>query len=392
MSELSTLTKKPALVFYEDRAKVTTLIPMNLQLFAGDSGGEKTEQATPRRKEKAREEGQVAKSIELTTTFMLIVMFASIRIFGGGILKRIIGIFEVCIQMFNSPDMDLKLSTELFRYLAKEAVFIIGPLFAIAFFVAFISNVLQVGWKITVKPMQPKLSNLSPINGLKRMFSLKTLVELIKSILKITIILVIVYFSVRDYQNLMLTFYDLPVLEAYGIIMELALDVGIKIGAFFLVVAIIDYIYQRFSLAKKLRMSKQEIKDEYKMTEGNPEIKSRIRQRMREASMRRMMQDLPKADVVITNPTHFAVAISYDDKVATAPVVLAKGADLVATRIRAKATELGIEIVENKPLARALFYTVEIGEEIPPELYQSVAEILAFVYNLKNQKKEGARA
>jgi len=215
---------------------------------------------------------------------------------------------------------------------------------------------------------------------------------LFKSKIKIGVILTIVYFTVRNYENLLFLFYEKPLFETYSIIVGIALDIGIRIGAFFFVVAIIDYIYQRYSLAKKLKMSKQEIKDEYKLMEGNPEVKSRIKQRMREASMRRMMQDLPRADVVITNPTHFAVAIEYDEMTAGAPRVIAKGADLLAGRIKSKAREFEIEIIENKPLARTLYYTVEIGDEVPPELYQTVAEVLAFVYNLKNQQKEGARA
>ena len=371
--------------------ELNLFLPMNLQLFA-ESSGEKTEKATPRRLEKAREEGQVAKSTEITTTFMLIVMFAAIKFLGPMMLEHITNIFFGVSHMFDMQEMTIRNAMAIYDFLAKEMIWILGPLMAASVFVALITNILQVGFKVTAKPLQPKLSNISPINGLKRLFSLKTIVELIKSIFKIGIILFIVYLALKDYETLIFQFYSLPVFEAYGIIMNIAIDVGIKIGAFFLVVAVIDYVYQRYSLAKKLRMTKQEIKDEYKMTEGNPEIKSRIRQRMREASMRRMMQDLPKADVIITNPTHFAVAIVYDEAMGNAPVVLAKGADLLAARIKAKAAELSIDIIENKPLARALYYTVEIGDEVPPDLYQSVAEVLAFVYNLKNRQKEGARA
>lgn len=366
-------------------------LPMNLQFFADGPGGEKTEKATPKKKEKAREDGQVAKSTEITTTFILVTMFWAIKVLGPGFLQRLLGLFKNTVTLFSTEEITPDFAKDLFRYVAGEALWIIGPLFAIVFTVAFMSNVMQVGWKPTVKPLQPKLSNISPLNGLKRMFSLKTFVELIKSIIKIVIILTIVYLSIKDYENLILLLYELPLMNAYGLIVNIALDIGIKIGAFFLVVAIIDYIYQRYSLAKKLKMSKQEIKDEYKLSEGNPEIKAKIRQRMREASMRRMMQDLPEADVVITNPTHFAIAVKYDEESKSAPMVLAKGADLVAARIKSKAKELDIIIVENKPLARTLFYTVEIGDEIPPELYQTVAEVLAFVYNLRNKEKEGTR-
>lgn len=367
-------------------------LPMNLQFFSDGPGGEKTEEATPRKREKAREEGQVAKSTEITTTFLLVVMFSTIKIMGVGYVERMINLFRNIVKFFDTEVFDNNFVTELLRYVGLELLFIVGPLFAIAFIIAFMTNVLQVGWKPTFKPMQPKLSNISPINGLKRMFSLKTFIELIKSIIKITIILIIAFLTIRDYESLIFAFYQLETIESYAYIVNIALDLGIRIGAFFMIVAIIDYVYQRYSLSKKLRMTKQEVKDEYKMTEGNPEIKQRIRQRMREASMRRMMQELPQADVVITNPTHFAVAVKYDESVAAAPMVLAKGADILAARIKEKAKEFDIEIVENKPLARALYYTVEIGDEVPPELYQTVAEVLAFVYNLKNKQKEGARA
>lgn len=362
------------------------IIPMNLQFFAeSGGGGEKTEDATPRRREKAREEGQVAKSTEVTTTFILVIMFFAIRILGPNIGFRIIRLLEAMAQLFSVENVDRAFANDLFQYILLELMFMVLPIVAIAFGIAFITNVMQVGWKPTAKPLQPKFSNMSPLNGLKRMFSLKTLVELLKSILKIAIILTIVFFAVRDYESMFYMFYELELFQAYGFIITLALDVGIRIGAFFIVVALIDYIYQRYSLNKKLKMSKQEVKDEYKLTEGNPEVKNQIRRRMREASMRRMMQELPEADVVITNPTHFAVAIGYDDAVASAPRVIAKGADLVAARIKQKAAEYEIEVVENKPLARTLYYTVEIGDEIPPELYQTVAEVLAFVYNLKKQ-------
>lgn len=217
---------------------------------------------------------------------------------------------------------------------------------------------------------------------------MKVLVDLFKSILKILIILLIVYFQVRDYEMLIINFYDLPVFDAYKLIVNIVLDIGIQVGMYFVIIAGIDYAYTRYKFEKDLRMTKQEVKEERKMIDGNPEIKARIRQRMREAAMRRMMQDVPKADVIITNPTHFAVAIQYDEHGNTAPIVLAKGADLMAARIREQAKEHEIEIVENKPLARTLYYTVEIGDEIPPELYQAVAEVLAFVYSLRNRSLE----
>ncbi len=361
---------------------------MNLQFFA-DDGGDKTEEATPRKKEKAREEGQVAKSVEVTTTFLLVVMFFSLRYIGPFIANKIIILFRTSVNLFDTKMIDQQMAVKIFHNAFIELVIAVLPFFLIAYLIAFVTNVLQVGFKITFKPLKPKLSNLNPINGFKRIFSLKTVVELVKSLLKIGIILAIVYFTVRDYDALLFRFYELSMYEAYGTMFDLALNIGTKIGMFFLIVAVIDYAYQRYSLAKKLRMTKQEIKDEYKMLEGNPEIKQKIRQRMREASMRRMMQDLKGADVVITNPTHFAVAISYDEKSDQPPMVVAKGVDIIAQKIKDKSKEYDIEIVEDRPLARTLYYTVEIGEAIPEDLYEAVAKILALVFsmNKRNARK-----
>lgn len=358
------------------------LIQYNLQFFA--EGGEKTEQPTSKKKEKAREEGQVARSTEVTTALMFIIMFSFLKVLGPSITRKLVALFQDMYALFTLKEISVQYAAGLMNYVIRVLIGIIAPFLIIAVVVGFVSNFIQVGWHPTTKPMAPKLSKINPISGFKRLFSMKSTIELIKSLLKIGIILVIVYSAIKDYDELIVVFYDLPVLDAYAMIVNICLDVGIKVGAFFVIVALLDYIYQKLDLNKQLKMSKQEIKDEYKQSEGNPEIKSRIRQKMREASMRRMMQDLPKADVVITNPTHFAVAIKYDLENQQAPVVLAKGADIVAAKIREVAKENSIEIVENKPLARALFYTVEIGGEIPPELYQAVAEVLAFVYNLKN--------
>ncbi len=358
---------------------------MNLTFFS--EGGEKTEEATPRKKEKAREEGQVAKSTEITTSFMIVLMFFALRVLGPFVANKIILNFQTMVNLFSTKEVDIIFATKIFNNAIITLGWCIVPFFTIAFIIAFATNVLQVGFKITFKPLQPKIQNLSPISGFKRIFSLRTIVEFVKSLLKLTIILSIVYFTVRDYDQLFYRFYEITAYEAYATIFKLAIDVGLKIGFFFLIVAVIDYLYQRYALAKKLRMTKQEVKDEYKMTEGNPQIKQKIRQRMREASMRRMMQDLKEADVVITNPTHFAVALKYEEDREIAPVVVAKGADLIAKNIREKSTEYGIEIVEDKSLARTLFYTVEIGDAVPESLYEAVARVLAIVYSI-NKRKE----
>jgi flagellar biosynthesis protein FlhB len=327
----------------------------------------------------------VAKSTEITTAVILVSMFAGLKMLGPFVVERIILIFHDAFTQMNYDEIGIQLATQIYIHFLIQGMFILAPILAIAFFSALISEVAQVGWKPTGKPLQPKLNRLSPIQGLKRMFSFKTIIELIKSILKLGIISVIVYFTLRDYENLIYLFYDVSIFESYKAITDIVFDLGIRIGMYFIIIAAIDYTYQRVKLSKDLKMTKQEVKEERKMMDGNPEIKSRIRQKMREAAMRRMMQDLPKADVIITNPTHFAIAIQYDDTSSAAPKVIAKGADLLAARIREKAKEYDIELIENKGLARTLYYTVEIGEEIPPELYQAVAEVLAFVYSMKHR-------
>lgn len=360
-------------------------IKMNLQLFADGGSGEKTEAPTTKKREDARKEGQVAKSQEITTALMLVGMFSLLKFLGPYFVERVLKIFLDVFGMLNMERINLNTASALFNHFSLEVFMILAPIFALAIVVGLVSNIAQVGWKVSGKPLMPKLNRLSPIQGFKRIFSMRTLVELLKSILKLVIIIAIVYLTLRDYENLIFMLGELDVFKAYHTILNIVLDLGIRVGMYFIIVATIDYAYTRYKHEKDLKMTKQEVKEERKMSDGNPEIKSRIRQKMREAAMRRMMQDLPSADVIITNPTHFAVAVQYDENAGGAPTVIAKGADLMAARIREKAKEYNIELVENKPLARTLYYTVEIGDEIPPELYQAVAEVLAFVYSIKNR-------
>ena len=259
------------------------------------------------------------------------------------------------------------------------------PFFAFGFVVTALISVIQVGWKVTGKPLQPKFDKFNPINGFKRIFSKDSIFELVKSILKIFVIVYVAYTSIRGHAQDIFILYEIPLMQAIMLCGTVIINAGLKISLVYLVIGLADFIYQKYRFNEDMKMTKQEVKDEFKNTEGNPEIKGRQRQRMREASRRRMMQDVPKADVVITNPTHFAVAIKYDAETSKAPVVLAKGEDYLAQKIKEAAREHHIEIVENKPLARMLYANVDIGQEIPPELYQAVAEILAMVYNMREK-------
>ena len=366
------------------------ILQYNLQWFAKDGeGGEKTEPATAKKLREAREDGKVAKSKELTAAFDLIVLFLVLKVFismiGEGFLEVFYYVYNLIPDFvdINSADFSEQAVASFFIPVAVQMLKIVAPFFLFGFAVTILVSILQVGWKATTKPMQPKLDRFNPINGFKRIFSKDSVFELLKSILKIGVIIYVAYTSIRDKADTIFLLYDIPLNQAIALCGDVIINAGFKISLVYLVVGIADFIYQKYRFNEEMKMTKQEVKDEYKNTEGNPEIKGRQRQRMRDASRRRMMQDVPKADVVITNPTHFAVAIKYEPEVNRAPVVLAKGEDYLAQKIKESAREHNIEIVENKPLARMLYANVEVGNEIPPELYQAVAEILAMVYNTR---------
>jgi flagellar biosynthetic protein FlhB len=368
--------------------EINLIIPYDLQFFAKDGpGGEKTEPATAKKLKDARDEGKVAKSKELTSAFDLICLFLVLKIFVSYVASgftytfqyaygRIPDFVEVTAKEFSIKELTSFLNV-IFLQMFKIAI----PFMAFGFAVTLIISILQVGTKIATKALQPKPSKMNPANGFKRIFSKDSVFELIKSIIKIFIIAYIAYTSIKDKADDLFILYDIPLEQAIGLCGEIIINTGLKISIVYLVVGFADFIYQKFRFQEDMKMTKQEVKDEYKNTEGNPEIKGRQRQRMREVSRQRMMNDVPKADVVITNPTHLAVAIKYDAEVSRAPIVLAKGEDFLAAKIREVAKENNIRIVENKPLARMLYANVDIGREIPPELYQAVAEILAMVYN-----------
>lgn len=359
----------------------------NLQFFG--EGGDKTEKATPKKLDDARKEGRVARSSDLINGFMLLLMFFVLKLFGGIMANLFLNSFVKYYNKASDISMevfDVKQAVNLSNEIVIDIVIASLPVLIGSFVVALVGNIVQVGWKVTGKPLKPKLDRLNPIGGFKRMFSQEKVVELIKSILKVLAIALVAYNEVKDRWKFILNLYDFEFMQAILNIFDIVLDVGIKISLIFVVIGLADFGYQKWKHLHDLRMSKQEVKDEMKQSEGDPQIKGQIRQKMREGARRRMMQDLPKADVVITNPTHFAVAVKYDKETAEAPYVLAKGADYVAANIKEIAKQNNIEIVENKPLARMLYYNVEIGDQIPPELYQMVAEVLAYVYSVKNKE------
>lgn len=368
------------------------ILTFDLQFFAKEGpGGEKTEPATQKKLDDARKEGQVAKSREIANGVGLLALFLLLKIQIGNIAGQLLNLFQTVYHSIpetvtfwygNIPDVDVM---RLFRHSMLQVLLIIAPMLAIGFLVAFVCDVVQVGWKPTAKPLMPKFSKLNPISGVKKIFSMNSLMELGKSLAKILLIGYVVYSYIKDKWILLYEIYDMELLQVIRLLGNTVTDLGIRVSIIVLLIAFVDLIYQRVKFSNDMKMTKQEVKDEYKNSEGDPQIKGKIRQRMQEASRRRMMQDLPKADVVITNPTHYAVAVKYDPEIADAPIVLAKGEDYLARRIKEIARENNVEIVENKPLARMLYANVDVGQTVPPELYAAVAEVLAFVYKLQGR-------
>lgn len=365
------------------------LLKYDLQFF----GDDKTEEPTSKKLDDARKKGQVGKSQELAHAIELIAAFVSIKVLVGYIGDNFINLFTwaytyMIPQIVDSDRSGLTISSigNVLLYGILQMFLILLPFLAIGFLVAILSNGLQFKFQVSAEPLKPKLDKFNPINGVKRMFSMQSLVNLGLSVVKIVIIFIVSYTMIKDHLNELYLLYEIPLNAAIAQIGSLVLDIGIRISVILLIVGFVDLFYHKWKFKKDLKMTKQEVKDEYKNAEGDPLIKSKQKQRMREASQRRMMQSVPQADVVITNPTHIAVAIKYDINEAPAPIVVAKGEEYMAQRIKDAAKENNVDIIENKPLARSIYTTVDVGQQIPPELYQAVAEILAVVYQAKGRK------
>jgi flagellar biosynthetic protein FlhB len=347
--------------------------------------GEKSEKATPKKRRDSRKEGEVLKSQEITN---------SMTMFGGLLAMAVLwrsmmdNLMDFYINMFRNGyavygALGINNISEIFSVMARTLFLVAGPIIFLILLSGLVINYVQVGVLFTPKSIQPKGNRISMIEGFKRMFSVKTLMNLVKSLLKVAAFLLIGYLTIEPLFQATSGLVHEDLLQAieYGASQMLSLATKLLIAM--VLVSVVDYIFQWFEFEKKLKMSKQEVKDEHKNTEGNPEIKSRIRRIQTEMSMSRMMQVLPTADVVITNPTHFAIALKYDNEKHNAPVVVARGADNIAKKIKDKAKEHKIEIVENKELAQTLYKVTRVGDQIPIELFDAVAEVLAYVYKIR---------
>ena len=361
----------------------------DLQLFAKDGeGGEKTEEPTAKKLSDARKKGQAAKSREITTASSLLIFFIVVKLFVGFVGERFLMGYNYLysgITKYTDNEFTLQLACSLMGSVFQIIVITLIPFLVFSFATVFISELVQVKWQVSFEPMKPNFNKFNPVSGMKRLFSKDKIADLVISLIKIAVLTYIVYDFLKDRWAMVLNMYSYTLFQAIELIGSTVIDIGIRISIIFFIVALADWRYRKWKFHEDMKMTKQEVKDEYKNAEGDPKVKSQQRARMQQASQRRMMNALPQADVVITNPTHLAVAILYDKEKYEAPIVVAKGADFLAAKIKDVANENDIEIVENKPLARMLYHNVDVGAQIPPELYQMVAEILAYVYNIKGK-------
>lgn len=347
---------------------------------------ERTEKPTGKKLSKAREEGQVAKSQEISTTFILFGALGVFLFAGPWMFWALSDFMQGVFQNLGTLHIQgISVRAFLFEVLQQVGL-IIMPLLLVLLILGIAANLLQVGFLFTLKPFKPKLSKFNPITGMKKFVSLKALVELLKSLFKVVFIGGISWLVLRGELDAIPSLMEMSVGQILTYMGTVSLKLFFYVGLGMLVLAAIDFTYQRWQHTKDLMMSKQEVKDEAKQVEGDPQIKGKIRQAQREMAMRRMMESVPDADVVITNPTTLAIAVKYDAKQMFAPQVVAKGAKLMAERIKDIARNNDVPIVENKPLAQTLFKSMEVGDFVPPDLYKAVAEVLAYVYKLKGQR------
>ncbi len=360
----------------------------DLQLFA--EGDDKTEEATPHRLREARKRGQVMKSMELNAalnmaamTFFLLLYWPFMQEGIMAMLQHYLRVLPVEVAAAGEFPVILVMRLSLLHFMK-----LVLPCLLAAFLIGFVANVMQVGFLVSTEALKPQLNRLNPVEGFKRIFSRRSLFELVKSVLKVVIFALICYFYLRGRLEPMLLLLGQETRVTAGLLGNVLVGLAFRVAAVFFLLAILDFIYQRYEYLKNLKMSRREIKDEYKQLEGDPYVRSRLRERQRALARERSIARVPEATVVVTNPTALAVALRYKEQEDGAPLVLAKGAGILAARIRELAQAYGIPVVQDPPLARLLYREVEIGAEIPVELYQAVAEILAMVYHLQEKGRQ----
>ncbi len=353
-----------------------------------DSAEERTEPASEKKRSEARKKGSVAKSMDLNSAAVLLFGLLILYVGGTAMAVKLGDLARITFSNLGNVVINPASVHQLIKDAVLAFATIVLPVLAGLMLVGLIANISQVGFMFTFQPMAPKFNKLNPLSGIKRvMFSSHSLVELLKGLMKVSIVAIVAYNATNSVVDESMVLVDSDVAAILEFMARVSVVVGLKVGLAFFVIAAGDYLFQRFQFEKSLRMTKQEVKEEGKEAEGDPQIKGRIRTVQRQIAYRRMMQDVPKADVVVTNPTHFAVAIKYEAGKMNAPKVVAKGADLIAQRIKEIARENRVPIVEDKPLAQMLYKSVEIGDEVPEKLFQAVAQLLAYVFRLRDARR-----
>lgn len=363
-----------------------------------ESSGEKTEKATPHKLREQRKEGNVMQSKDVVTAAFILLVFFVLRLMAKLMYQTALNSMTYWITLSGSG-MDgngarideMQTPYKLIIEIGKVVLITAGPVLLISLLLPVIATGIQTKFIFSKKSFQFKLSKLNPFEGIKKMFSLSSAFELAKSLAKMIILIVVVYGEIKKRIPEFARLLELDLSVGLVYIAETIFSICMKIAMVFVAVAAIDFLFQKYKWDKDMKMTKQEVKEEYKQMEGDPQVKSKRRQKQQQMAMSRMMQDVPGADVVIRNPTHFAVAVRYDEENDRAPVVVAKGADNVAFRIIDKAEENGVAVVENVPLARGLYKEVDVGREIPYDFYHSVAEVLSFVYSMSGRKPKGMK-
>ncbi len=345
--------------------------------------GQRTEDATDRRRRKAREKGQVCKSVDLSAAVVLLTGFLGLYMYRKHYLYSLLGCLRRCFMLEDYIRVDADFFYGLSNMLILEFGKIILPSLLVGFLTGLLVNLAQVGFLFTTQPMTPKPEKFNPINGVKRIFSVKSLAELVKSIIKLLILAYMPYRHIRDNMPVFLNMMDMDLRQSLFLLAMIIFKIAIQIIVLLFIFSLADYGFQKWQYEESIKMSKYDVKQERKEIEGDPKIKAEFRRRQMQLSMRRMMAEVPKAEVVITNPTELSIALEYNQELESPPRVVAKGAGFIALRIREVAREYGVPIQENKPLARALYSSCEPGDFIPLELYQAVAEVLAHIYQIK---------
>ncbi len=353
--------------------------------MASDSEqGERTEEPTPQRREDFRKRGQVAQTREFSSVLLLFCGVLIIWLMSRFLFMQLFDIFNYALgdNLVSAVRHGDVLAA--IRLAFTRAMIIVLPVAFAFWLMGFVSSLLQIGFLYNEEALQLRWDRLDPVQGLKRIFSLRSLMEGLKALLKVGVILGIAYLMLRDQIEMLPRLMSFSIGQIFQFLGELTIRLLAGVGFFMLVLSGVDYLFQRWQTEKEMRMTKQEVKEEVKSREGDPLVRARIKRIQREIASRRMMEEVPKADVIVTNPTHIAVALKYDETM-VAPKVIAKGADRIAEKIKEIARKHGIPLVENKPLARAMFKTLKIGQVIPRELYTAVAEVLSYVYRLKRK-------